>query len=218
MSRDETRRTKPRRPFRIRRVRTALYICCAVFFAGAFVWGAVLYGQGTQVPESMQHSAVRQADAGDSPSQPDGRSSAAKASPSPDPAQSDADVLTECTLIVPSLGLELPVSAVCSDEALLHSVCKFSGPQSGQKGNYVIAGHDFVSGAQFARLPQMNIGDRVVLRDKQNKEYTYTVYSMELVTPEDVASLAVPASATEATLLTCAQQNTKRLLVRCRLE
>lgn len=222
MSPGEPRNRKDRRLFRQRRVRTALYACCAALLAGAFVWGALLCGQGAQAPPAATQRPQSVPEAAVPLAQPvESASSRAKTSPSPAPAMDTAaaaeDVIGGCTLVLPSLGLELPVSPVCTDEALLRSVCKFSGPQPGQKGNYVIAGHDFVSGAQFARLNELRPGDGVILRDRQNGEYAYAVYALELVTPEDVRALDVPANAAEVTLLTCADRNTKRLLVRCRL-
>ncbi len=60
-----------------------------------------------------------------------------------------ASSLVECTLTVPALSLHLPVNACCDDQALKRSVCKFSGPAPGQAGNYVIVGHNYLSGARI---------------------------------------------------------------------
>jgi LPXTG-site transpeptidase (sortase) family protein len=221
---------RQRTPVRLRWVRAALNAGCAAFIAAAFVWGASLYRQGTPPvspapsPKKPPPSSVRLTETGVPLAQPDKRASpSAKPSPSPVQTQGEtpppaSDALVECALKIPSLSLELPISEVCTEETLLRYVCKFSGPQPGQEGNYVVAGHDFLSGAQFARLPEMRPGDKVIIRNRENREYTYTVYALQLVTPEDVQSLTVPEKAKEATLLTCARQNTMRLLVRCRLD
>ncbi|MFZ5975188.1 MAG: sortase [Bacillota bacterium] len=207
---------------RLQRIRNALYACTAVFFLGAFIWGAVLLKQGTVAPEASVPGAqaVNQVTETAVPlAQPKtNAASLKKSAEDPEQTQATGDLTVECTLSIPSLSLELPVKAFCTDEALLSSVCKFSGPHPGQEGNYVIVGHDFVSGAQFARLDRMQKGDTVVLTDKNKQAYTYTVYAMELVTPENTQALEVPAGNREATLLTCAEENAKRLLVRCRLE
>lgn len=216
----EKRRADARR---LRQIRGALYACTAVFFAGAIIWGAVLLKQGSAVPANTPATAVQQiSEPGVPLAQPDGTAAPAKAGQTPgqtpDAPQTTDDVTVECMLSIPSLSLELPVTAYCTDEALLTSVCKFSGPQPGRTGNYVIVGHDFISGAQFAKLDKIQKGACVVLTDKEKQAYTYTVYAMELVTPEDTQSLATEPGSTEATLLTCAEENTKRLLVRCRME
>ena len=82
----------------------------------------------------------------------------------------------------------------------------------------MIAGHNFISGAQFARLDEMQKGDEVILTDKNKQACTYRVYALELVTPEDTRALAAEPGSAQATLLTCARENTMRLLVRCHMQ
>lgn len=223
---EKTAKKKPAK--RLEWLRVSLYAGTALFFAGAFIWGVVLYRQGDVIPAAngsqatLAVQATLQIAQPQIPQAPPDEPEATKDTEEsePEPAQDNPrvpDTVTECTLRIPVLSLDLPVTAYCTDEALLKSVCKFSGPQPGQTGNYVIAGHDYLNGAQFAGLDRLRKGDEVILADKNKKEYTYEVYASELVTPEDTYALIVPPGNTEATLLTCAENNTKRLLVRCRI-
>ena len=121
-------------------------------------------------------------------------------------------------LTIPKLGLELPVIKDYSEEALTVSVCYYAGPtQPGSAGNMVIVGHDYKSGAHFGRVNELKIGDSVVLMDVWGKEYTYQVYELVQVLPDDTASLNVYEGTSAVTLLTCTDNANKRLLVRCKL-
>jgi sortase A len=237
-NRNDTAREKRLTANRLRWIRGILYACTAAFFVGAFIWGTVLLQQGTvtpavssvpgaqavkqltesEIPLAQSNTTAAPAESGQTPEQTPEQTQEQTPEQTQDEVQATDDVTVECMLSIPSLSLELPVTAYCTDEALLSSVCKFSGPEPGRAGNYVIVGHNFISGAQFAKLDRMQKGEKVILTGKDKKAYTYTVYAFELVTPEDTRALNVPSGSTEVTLLTCAEENTKRLLVRCRMD
>lgn len=121
-------------------------------------------------------------------------------------------------LTIPKLKLELPVINEYSDEALKVSVCRYIGPtQPGQAGNLVIIGHDYKSGAHFGRVGELKSGDTIILMDTWGKEYTYEVYELKQVTPDDVQSLNIYQGTSAVTLLTCTNNANKRLLVRCKM-
>jgi len=121
-------------------------------------------------------------------------------------------------LTIPKLKLELPVINEYSDEALKVSVCRYIGPtQPGQAGNLVIIGHDYKSGAHFGRVGELKSGDTIILMDTWGKEYTYEVYELKQITPDDVQSLNIYQGTSAVTLLTCTNNANKRLLVRCKM-
>jgi LPXTG-site transpeptidase (sortase) family protein len=191
------------------RLRRALYACAGVFLLAALAFGASLLQEGAATAQI------------DVPGLPVPAGVAAGTAVPGATAAGGADAgkapsLVECTLTVPALSLDLPVNACCDDQALKRSVCKFSGPAPGQAGNYVIVGHNYLSGAQFARLKDLKPGDTATLA-QGGKAYAYRVYALQTVTPENMAVLSVPGGNAELTLLTCSDNNTKRLLVRCRL-
>lgn len=49
-----------------------------------------------------------------------------------------------------------------------------NGTEVGQVGNYALAGHRITHGEPFANLPDLVIGDKIIV-EKDGHEYTYTV-------------------------------------------
>jgi len=121
-------------------------------------------------------------------------------------------------LTIPKFKLELPVISEYSDEALKVSVCRYMGPsQPGEDGNLVIIGHNYRSGAHFGRVDELKSGDIIVLMDTLGKEYSFEVYELIQVLPDDLESLNVYEGTSALTLLTCTDNANKRLLVRCKM-
>jgi len=131
----------------------------------------------------------------------------------------DADAIDKydvmAKLSIESLSLELPVISKMDDEALRVSVCYYKGAIIGEKGNMVITGHNFASGAHFGNLDRIKIGDIVSLFGPDNKEYRYRVYDTEVVNPDDIEALNEYEGEYALTLLTCVNNGNSRLLVRC---
>lgn len=136
---------------------------------------------------------------------------------SDDTTTSSVDETVDCKLTIEALSIDLPVLAYCTDEALKESLCKFSGNQVGEDGNYVIAGHSATDFAPFSSINKLNIGDHITLTDKNESTFKYVVYKMEYVDPDDLYALEIIEHTNEVTLLTCTDNNTLRLLVRCYL-
>ena len=119
-------------------------------------------------------------------------------------------------LDIDKIDAHLPVLAEMSRSALKVSVCYYSGAAVGEDGNMIITGHNYASGAHFGTLDQLAVGDTVYLTDTDNTTYTYTVYQIEHIDPDDAESLDDTEYARELTLLTCESKGNGRLLVRCR--
>lgn len=120
-------------------------------------------------------------------------------------------------LLIDKMGVELPVIAETSDQALEVSCCYYQGALPGDAGNLVIIGHNYASGAVFGKLKLLASGDTVVLSTSAC-EYIYSVYDTEVIAPDDVQALNDYQGDMALTLVTCTQQGSKRLLVRCRYE
>ncbi len=121
-------------------------------------------------------------------------------------------------LDIDALDLHLPVLQETTEKALKVSVCYYTGPAPGQDGNMVITGHDYRSGAHFGRLQKLTAGDTVLLTDAKENTYTYVVYKLEHIKPDDIEALSKTQYKRELSLLTCEKSGNGRLLVRCRLE
>jgi sortase A len=88
----------------------------------------------------------------------------------------------------------------------------------GGEGNAVIAGHRDL---HFRVLKDVRVGDTVALEDASG-QYSYRVFSLEVVNPDDVVALR-PERARELTLVTCFPfgfmgSAPKRLLVKAELQ
>lgn len=118
-------------------------------------------------------------------------------------------------LDIEKLSLSLPVLSKTSPDALAVSVCYYIGPKPGGEGNIVITGHDYSNGAHFGRLDELVIGDIVKITESDGTQYSYTVYETEIILPDAPEALQQTEYDRELTLMTCAQNNNRRLLVRC---
>jgi sortase A len=112
-------------------------------------------------------------------------------------------------LDIESLDLELPVMSEWSYPNLAISPCRYSG--SAYLANMVIAGHNYQS--HFGKLHNLNVGDTVKFTDADGNLFTYSVASMEILTPEDVDSME--NNDYDLTLFTCTVGAKTRLTIRC---
>ncbi len=120
-------------------------------------------------------------------------------------------------LSIDAINVELPVIAKLTTKALKVSVCWYGGAMPGEKGNIIITGHNYKSGAHFGRLDKLKTGDEVVLAGPDGTVYHYLVYETQVVTPDNVAALDKASGDYTLTLLTCASSGNRRLIVRCKL-
>lgn len=89
----------------------------------------------------------------------------------------------------------------------------------GGKGNCVLAGHrGGYYGEFFKNIDQLEKGDQVVLTDLYNRSYTYKVYKQFVVEPTETWICDPIKDENTLTLLSCEENGTKRLIVRCKLE
>ena len=121
-------------------------------------------------------------------------------------------------LSIEKLELELPVLGETTDALLKIAPCLFIGPSSpADDGNMVVSAHNDRAGVQFGRLDELKSGDTVTLMDKYGDIFTYEVYDIETITPDDVAALDVYEGDRALWLLTCTSNGNRRLLLRCRM-
>lgn len=120
-------------------------------------------------------------------------------------------------LDIDALDLQLPVLSQTSDAALKVSVCYYIGPAPGGKGNLVITGHNYRSGAHFGKLDRIKTGDTVTVTSADGETFVYEVYKLDHIKPDNAQALNITQYPCELTLLTCEANGNGRLLVRCRL-
>jgi len=119
-------------------------------------------------------------------------------------------------LEIPQINQELPIIGKWSYKLLKISVCRYKGPDPNEKGNLVIIGHNYKSGAHFGDLSELSVGSEVFLTNtKTGERVRYEVYQIKSVAPDGFSALKAYHGTAGLTLMTCRNNGTNRLLVRC---
>ena len=119
-------------------------------------------------------------------------------------------------LEIPEINQELPVIGKWSYKLLKISVCRYKGPDPNEKGNLVIIGHNYKSGAHFGDLSELSVGSEVFLTNtKTGQRVRYVVYQIKSIAPDAFSALKSYRGTAGLTLMTCRNNGTNRLLVRC---
>ena len=121
-------------------------------------------------------------------------------------------------LAIGEIGLELPVIAELSDDALKTAPCLYAGPSTPEDaGNIVIVGHNYRDDSHFGRLDELGTGADIRLTDQYGEIYEYEVYDIQTIAPDGVAALDDYEGEHGLALITCTAGGKNRLLVKCRL-
>lgn len=119
-------------------------------------------------------------------------------------------------LEIPRFDTELPIIGKWSYKLLKISVCRYKGPAPNEEGNLVIIGHNYKSGAHFGNLKNMEVGDELYLTNaKTGERVRYEVYQIKSIAPDAFSALNSYQGEAGLTLMTCRNNGTNRLLVRC---
>ena len=137
--------------------------------------------------------------------------------PAPTPAPGTE---TPTFLDIPALDVHSPVVEVTIQGGVWQVAEYAAGyhrgtARPGTVGNTVISGHKGLTGAVFARLEEINLGEMVYVTAGSH-EYQYQVTEKKSVWPSQVEVMA-PTSTPILTLITCTAYDTQRLIVVARL-
>lgn len=115
---------------------------------------------------------------------------------------------------IPKTGIQYPIIATLSKQALEKGVCVEYGPGPNEPGNTVIAGHNYLNRLFFSKNKNLNIGDKVYITDLYGVTVEYTIYNKFETTPQDTGYIfrdtgGVP----EITLATCSRNGSARLIL-----
>ncbi|KXT77084.1 Sortase A, LPXTG specific [Streptococcus sp. DD10] len=108
---------------------------------------------------------------------------------------------------IPDLKLNLPIFKGLENAGLYYGAGTMKEGQQMGQGNYALASHHVfgITGANdmlFSPLERSKTGMKIYLTDKE-KVYTYTITSVETVTPDRVDVVEDIEGQTEITLVTC---------------
>ncbi|MEN6338621.1 MAG: sortase [Clostridiaceae bacterium] len=119
-------------------------------------------------------------------------------------------------LEIPEYDVELPIIGKWSYKLLKISICRYKGPDPNEKGNMVLIGHNYKSGAHFGILKKLEVGDEIYLTDSATgTRVRYEVYQIKSIAPDAFSALKTYQGDYGLTLMTCKDNGTNRLLVRC---
>ena len=127
------------------------------------------------------------------------------------------------TISIPKINVNLVVlqgvtgSKEETADLLKISPVKIHGYDPKEVGNFCIAGHNYRNTKFFSKVPTLVVGDTVKLTDLSGRTLTYSVYDKHNVDPKDVRDTTqLTGGKKELTLITCTDDNSKRVIVRCR--
>jgi LPXTG-site transpeptidase (sortase) family protein len=119
-------------------------------------------------------------------------------------------------LEIPEFGQELPIIGKWSYNLLKISICRYKGPAPNEKGNLVLIGHNYKSGAHFGNLKKLSVGSELFLTNaKTGERVRYEVYQIKYIAPDAFSALKSYRGTAGLTLMTCRNNGTNRLLIRC---
>ena len=119
-------------------------------------------------------------------------------------------------LEIPELDEELPIIGKWSYKLLKISVCRYKGPDPLEDGNLVIIGHNYKNGSHFGRLSTLTVGSEIYLTNAATGERVrYEVYQIKSIASDAFSALKSYQGDAGLTLMTCKDNGTNRLLVRC---
>ncbi|WP_124041453.1 class A sortase [Clostridium perfringens] len=108
-------------------------------------------------------------------------------------------------IVIPSVGINLPIFKGLSNEALIYGAGTMSKDQVMGKGNYSLASHHTKNPKLlFTPLEKVKIGEKIYLTDLENI-YVYDITSNKKVSPDSVYVLDEIPGKNIVTLVTCGE-------------
>lgn len=118
------------------------------------------------------------------------------------------------TISIPRTKLNCPVLAVASKKAMEVAVGIQVGPGLNEVGNTVIAGHNYRNGSLFSNNKNIQVGDKITIKDTSGRVVTYIVYNKFETTAEDSAYINRDTGGKrEITLYSCNDDSSKRIII-----
>lgn len=122
---------------------------------------------------------------------------------------------------IPSINVNYPILTADNldniDTLLKISICKFHGANPNQIGNLCLVGHNYKNSKFFSKVPNLNIGDIIEIKDLSGTTLEYAVYDKFIVDPDNVACTSqLTGGRREITLITCTNDNKQRHIIKAR--
>lgn len=122
---------------------------------------------------------------------------------------------------IPSINVNYPILTADNldniDTLLKISICKFHGANPNQVGNLCLVGHNYKNSKFFSKVPNLNNGDIIQIKDLSGTTLNYAVYDKYIVEPDNVAcTTQLTDGKKEVTLITCTNDNKQRYIIKAR--
>ena len=123
------------------------------------------------------------------------------------------------TIEIPKINISYPILSELNETLLKVSPCRFLGDIS-DNSNLCIAGHNYDNDKFFSRIWRLNTGDKVIISDNDNSTYNFSVFNKYEVDSSDLSPIYEVTNKykKELTLVTCNNQNNKRIIVKAKLD
>lgn len=120
---------------------------------------------------------------------------------------------------IDKLGIKYPILSTTTKSLLEISPCRFFGPYPNEVGNLCIVGHNYNNETFFSNLHLLKTGDSIEIYDSNNSHLIYKIYDIYEVLENDVSCLTQDTNGQkEITLITCNNNNGKRLIIKAKTE
>ena len=118
---------------------------------------------------------------------------------------------------IPKINIYYPIFSICTNELLKISPCRFYGPSPGKIGNLCIAGHNYDNDKFFSKIAGLTINDEIILYSNTNKKFSYFVFDIYEVKPDDLSPVYFyDKNSKQLTLITCNNINNNRIIVKAK--
>ena len=116
-------------------------------------------------------------------------------------------------LVIPAIGLDLPIQSEYDGLRLQQSPCRYTG--SVYTDDMVLSAHNY--SYHFGRLSELKIGDEVRFIDVDGNRFVYKVKELETLKKEEYGYMT-DGDGWDLTLFTCTLGGGARVTVRCEKE
>ena len=119
---------------------------------------------------------------------------------------------------IPNINVSYPILSTLSEELLKISPCRFYGDIS-DNSNLCIAGHNFDNDTFFSKIRYLKNNDQITISDNNNTIYKFLVFDNYEVDSSNLSPIYETTAKykKELTLVTCNNQNNKRIIIKARL-
>ena len=129
---------------------------------------------------------------------------------------------TVAVVTIPKINVEYAVLSRTSDALLKISPTRFWGSKQDRGvndantvGNFCIVGHNYRNRYFFSKVPTLENGDILYLKDMSGQTVTYELYDKYTVNPDDISCTSqYTEGRREVTLITCTNDSTQRVIAK----